>query len=171
MSNFVSIGKILNFHGIKGEAKVGYTQSQREFLLSLSEIYMKQDNEYKLHKIISIKSHKNVLLIKFEGINSIDEIIPLKGQLLFVNKQTIRETLQENEFLIDELVGLVVIDKADNKKLGFVIGVSNNGASDLISVKTNSQNISLIPFVKAIVPDVDIKNKKLYINNIEGLLE
>ncbi len=57
------------------------------------------------------------------------------------------------------------------KKLGFVIGVSNNGASDLISVKTNSKKICLVPFVKAIVPVVDIKNKKIMLNNIEGLLE
>ncbi len=57
------------------------------------------------------------------------------------------------------------------KNLGFVVGVSNNGASDLISVKTNTKNVSLIPFVKAIVPVVDIQNKKILINNIEGLLE
>ena len=73
--------------------------------------------------------------------------------------------------MIDELVGLSVYDIENDKKLGFVIGVSNNGASDLISVKTNSKKICLIPFVKAIVPVVDIQNKKIKINNIEGLLE
>lgn len=59
----------------------------------------------------------------------------------------------------------------EDKKLGFVVGVSNNGATDLLSVKTNSKKIVLIPFVKAIVTDVNIKNKKIIINNIEGLLE
>ncbi len=49
--------------------------------------------------------------------------------------------------------------------------VSNNGASDLISVKTSSKKICLIPFVSAIVPVVDIENKKIMINNLEGLLE
>lgn len=73
--------------------------------------------------------------------------------------------------MIDELVGLEVFDNENGQKLGFVIGVSNNGASDLISIKTNSKKISLVPFVKAIVPVVDIKNKKIMINNIEGLLE
>ena len=67
--------------------------------------------------------------------------------------------------------GLNVFDIETDKKLGFVIGVSNNGASDLISVKTNSKKICLIPFVKAIVPVVDIQNKKIKINNLEGLLE
>ena len=64
-----------------------------------------------------------------------------------------------------------IYDKETDKNLGFVIGVSNNGANDLLSVKTSTKHICLIPFVKAIVPDVDIKNKKIIINNIEGLLE
>ena len=88
-----------------------------------------------------------------------------------MEEDVVRENLDEDEFLIDELVGLSVFDNENGKNLGFVIGVSNNGASDLISVKTNSKKISLIPFVKAIVPVVDIKNKKIMINNIEGLLE
>jgi 16S rRNA processing protein RimM len=66
---------------------------------------------------------------------------------------------------------LEVFDAQNGEKLGFVIGVSNNGASDLISVKTNSKKICLIPFVKAIVPEVDIKNKRITLNNMEGLLE
>ena len=109
--------------------------------------------------------------MKFEGIDSINDIIPLKGELLFVDDEVIRETLEEDEFLIDELVGLEVFDNADGKKLGFVIGVSNNGATDLISVKTNSKKICLVPFVNAIVPVVDLENKKIIINNLEGLLE
>ena len=64
-----------------------------------------------------------------------------------------------------------IYDSETKKNLGFVIGVSNNGATDLLSVKTNPKHVCLIPFVKATVPDVDIKNKKIVINNIEGLLE
>ena len=52
-----------------------------------------------------------------------------------------------------------------------MVGVSNNGANDLLSVKTNSKQIALVPFVKAIVADVDIKAKKIVVNNIEGLIE
>ena len=92
-----------------------------------------------------------------------------KGCLLFVEEETIREALEEDEFLIDELVGLDVVD-IDGKKLGFVVGVSNNGATDLLSVRTNSKAVSLVPFVKAIVTNVSLKDKKVTINNIEGLL-
>ncbi len=171
MTKFVSVGKIVNFHGIKGEAKVGYSKSQQNFFMSLKTVYLKNDGEYSPLHILSAKPHKNIMIVKFEGINSINEILPYKGNLLFVEDAVIRENLDEDEFLIDELVGLEVFDSVDDKKLGFVIGVSNNGASDLISVKTNSKKICLIPFVKAIVPIVDIQNRKIVINNIEGLLE
>lgn len=171
MTKYISVGKIVNFHGIQGEARVGYSKNQQDFFLSLENVFVKKDNEYIPLKIVSIRPNKTFMLVKFDGINSINEIIPYKGCLLFVEESVVRESLDDDEFLIDELVGLSVFDNETNEKLGFVIGVSNNGANDLISIKTNSKKISLIPFVKAIVPVVDIKNKKIMINNIEGLLE
>ncbi len=171
MDDYVSVGKILNFHGIKGEAKVGFSQNRQDFFMGLDSVYVKTGHEYKELKILSVRFNKKFLIVKFDGVNSIDELLPYKGCLLFVKEETIRENLDEDEFLIDELVGMGVYDKETNESLGFVIGVSNNGAADLLSVKTNTKHVCLIPFVKAIVPDVDIKNKKIIINNIEGLLE
>ena len=171
MNKYVSVGKIVNFHGIKGEAKVGYSKNQQDFFTSLDTVYLKDKDNYTSLHILSAKPLKNMIIVKFEGIDSINDILELKGKLLFVEESVIRENLNEDEFLIDELVGLEVFDNENGQKLGFVIGVSNNGASDLISIKTNSKKISLVPFVKAIVPIVDIKNKKIMINNIEGLLE
>ena len=170
MSKFISVGKILNFHGIQGEAKVGYSKNQQEFFCGLKEVFVKEQQDYKPIKIKNIRLHKNFAIVKFDGINSIDELIEYKGALLFVDESVIRESLDEDEFLIDELVGLEVFDK-DGNKLGFIVGVSNNGASDLLSIKTKSNNISLVPFVKAIVTDVSLKEKKVTINNIEGLLQ
>ncbi len=170
MSKFVSVGKILNFHGIQGEAKVGFSKGQEDFLLSLDVVFVKKNNEYLPLKVVRSRLNKTFALIKFEGINSINDLMEYKGELLFVEEDTIREKLEEDEFLIDELVGLSVFDTED-KKLGFVVGVSNNGANDLLSVKTNSKKICLVPFVKAIVVNVSIKDKKVVINNLEGLLE
>lgn len=170
MKKFVSVGKILNFHGIKGEAKVGFTKNQEDFFCSLDKVFVKKENEYLPLIIKNSRLHKNIALVQFEGINSIDELLEYKGAFLYVEEETIRENLEEDEFLIDELVSLEVFDQNGEKK-GFVVGVSNNGASDLLSVKTNSKKIVLIPFVKAIVTDVSIKDKKIIINNIEGLIE
>ncbi len=170
MTKFISVGKILNFHGIQGEAKVGFSRNQEDFFCNLKEVFVKSENEYKPLKIKNVRVQKNTAIVKFNGINSIDELLEYKGSLLFVEEETIRESLEEDEFLIDELVGLDVVDE-NGAKVGFVVGVSNNGANDLLSVKTKSKNISLVPFVQAIVTEVSLKDKKITINNIEGLLE
>lgn len=170
MSKFISVGKILNFHGIQGEAKVGYSKNQQDFFCSLKKVFVSVNHEYIPLIIKSCRLNKNVAIVKFEGIDSINDLMEYKNCLLFVEEETIRENLEEDEFLIDELVGLEVFDTND-KKIGFIIGVSNNGASDLLSVKTKSKKISLIPFVKAIVTNVSIKDKKVVINNLEGLID
>src|SRR5574344_1938287 len=170
MEKLVSVGKILNFHGIQGEAKVGYSKNQESFLESLSTVFVQKSGKFEELRIKGIRFHKGTAIVKFEGINEINDLLPFKGCLIFVENKFIRENLEENEFLIDELTGLDVFDTEGNK-LGFVIGVSNNGASDLLSIKSKSKKISLVPFVDELVPTVDIKNKKIIVNNIKGLIE
>lgn len=167
-NNFVSVGKILNFHGVKGEAKLGYTKNREGFLSNIDVVYIKLDSEYKSFEVESLRFTPKCAIVKFKGVDSLDEIVNYKGAVVFVDENTAREFLEEDEFLIDELVGMNVYD--GEKRVGSVVGVSNNGANDLLSVKTNSKNICLVPFVKAIVTSVDIKSKRISINNIEGLL-
>ena len=167
-NNYVSVGKILNFHGVKGEAKLGYTKNREEFLSKLETVYVLVNNEYKEVEVANIRFTPKCAIIKFKGIDSLNDILGYKGCLIFVDDAVAREHLEEDEFLIDELVGLNVYD--GDERVGSVVGVSNNGASDLLSVKTNSKNICLVPFVKAIVLSVDINTKRIQINNIEGLL-
>lgn len=166
----ISVGKILNFHGIHGEAKVGFSKDRQDFFFTLKEVFVKTADGYVSLRISSTRLHKNNAVVKFKGINSINELMDYKGCLLFVTESAIRENLDEDEFLIDELVGMRVFD-TNACNVGYVIGVSNNGSTDLLSVKTKSKNISLVPFVKAIVTDVKLKERKIIINNIEGLLE
>ena len=135
----------------------------------IKEVYIQNGAEYKRLEVARIRFTPKCGIIKFKGIDTLNDILQYKNQLVFVKEETAREFLEEDEFLIDELVGLDVYD--GDKKVGAVVGVSNNGASDLLSVKTLSKKISLVPFVKAIVLSVDIKNRRIQINNLEGLLE
>ena len=167
-NNFVSVGKIINFHGVHGEAKLGYSKNREDFLAQLKEVYIYVNNEYKPLEVSKIRFTPKCGIIKFNGIYSLNEILEYKNCLLFVTDETAREFLEEDEFLIDELVGLDVFD--GEIKVGSVVGVSNNGASDLLSVKNLDKKICLVPFVKAIVLSVDIKERKIQINNLEGLL-
>ena len=167
-NNYISVGKILNFHGVKGEAKLGYTKNKEDFLSKLKLVYIQVNNEYREVEVSNIRFTPKCAIIKFKDIDSLNDIIEYKGCLIFVDDSVAREHLEEDEFLIDELVGLNVYD--GEERVGAVVGVSNNGASDLLSVKTNAKKVCLVPFVKAIVLSVDIKTKRIQINNIEGLL-
>lgn len=169
MSKYVSVGKILNFHGVRGEAKVGYSRNQQDFLSSLDEVFVQFNNDYIPLKIKTVRFNNKFAIIKFDGINTVNDIVVYKGCLLFVQEHTIRENLDEDEFLIDELVGMEVV--SNGAVVGVVVGVSNNGQSDFLSVKTPSKKVSLVPFVKAIVLNVNIKEKVVEIDNIPGLLE
>lgn len=168
-NNYISIGKILNFHGVQGEAKIGYSKGHEKFFENLKEIFIKENSEFIPLKIERVRFTPKTGIIKFHNINSLNEILKYKSQSLFVNEEIIKNNLEKDEFLIDELIGLEVYD--GKNKVGSVVGVSNNGASDLLSIKTLSKQIALVPFVKAIVLSVDIKNRKIQINNIEGLIE
>ena len=168
-SGYISIGKILNFHGVQGEAKVGYSKNQADFLKSLKSAFILFENDYKEFKIKSVKFNNKFAIIKFDNINSINDILVYKNCLIYVTQDEFENSLEDGEYLVDELVGLDVF--SNDKKIGVVVGVTSNGANDLLSVRGLSKKISLVPFVEAIVPVVDLKNKKIVINEIQGLIE
>ncbi len=167
---FVSFGKILNFHGIKGEIKLGYSRGREDFVAGLKGIYLQTINgEFLPLTFQYIKFTPKAAIAKFKEFDNINDIMPFKGCSLFIEKQAAKESLDEDEFLINDLIGMEVYQYG--VFAGVVTGVSNNGASDLLSVKTKSDGISLVPFVKAIVTDVDIKARKIALADLEGLLE
>lgn len=167
---YISIGKILNFHGIQGEAKVGFSKSQADFLKSLKSVLIKTSNAYETLTITSCRFNKNFAIMKFKDINSINDIIPFKGELLYVEQTSLKEKLSDDEFLIEDLVGLEVFNESETK-VGVVIGISNNGTNDYLNIKTKTKRTSLVPFIKDLVPTVDLQNKKIIISNLEGLIE
>lgn len=169
-NKYISFGKILNFHGIKGEIKLGYSRGKEDFVAGLSNVYVQtQSGEFEKLTFQYIKFTPKAAIAKFKEFDNINDIMQYKGCSLFIEKTVAENNLEEDEFLINDLIGMEVY--MNNVFAGVVTGVSNNGASDLLSVKTKSDNISLVPFVKAIVTDVDIKSRKITLANLEGLLE
>lgn len=162
----LSIGRILNFHGIKGEVKVGFSKGKEAHIKKLKKVWV-DDIELNVE---NVRFHKQFALIKFKELNSIDDILPLKGKNICEDSETIKKDLEEDEFLINELVGMNVFNPEDDL-IGVVQNVCDNGANDIIAIKTPDEREILIPFIKEFVPIVDIKNKKIVIKPIEGMLE
>jgi len=170
MDNFISIGKIVNFHGVNGEAKVAFTKGKEAQISSYKLLYFKKDSDFKTLNVQNIRFHKGFALIKFKEFKSLNEIADLKGQILYVTREEVNKHLENDEFFIDDLIGLDVYN-LDEKLIGKIDSVTNANGEDLFSVKNNAGKLFFVPFVKELVPTVDVKNKKVIVNNIEGLID
>ena len=165
----ISVGKIMNFHGIAGEVKVGYTKGKEHQLLGEKIFFVQKESEYKELTLTKIRFHKNVAIVKFKEFSSINDVMDYKGCSLFIPIENLRNSLEEDEFLVDDLVGAKAFDEKNNM-IGKVEFIDKQGASDLLGIKNEEGKEFLVPFVKALVPVVDLSNKKVVINAIEGLL-
>lgn len=168
-NKLVSVAKILNFHGIKGEAKIGFSKKNTDFIQTMTHAFIKTDTDFVEVNILSVKFNNKCAIMKFEGINSIDELMEYKGCALYIDENDLKENLDEDEFLTSDLVGMEVF--TNDKKIAVVVGLSNNGGTDLLTVKTASGKISYVPFVKDICKEIDMENNRIIIEHLEGLIE
>ena len=168
-NKLVSVAKILNFHGIKGEAKIGFSKKNTDFIQTMTHAFIKTDTDFVEVNVLSVKFNNKCAIMKFEGINSIDELMEYKGCSLYVPEEDLKEDLEEDEFLTSDLVGMEVF--TNDKKIAVVVGLSNNGGTDLLTVKTASGKISYVPFVKDICKEIDMENNRIIIEHLEGLIE
>lgn len=168
-NNLISVAKILNFHGIKGEAKIGFTKGRENQIESLKKVFVKKNNDFSELNVSSVRFHKHFAIIKFKEFQTVNDVEEFKGCDLYVPKEQVEETLANDEYLISDLIGMDVYDE-DGSCIGTVAAIGENLANDLLSVKDANGKEHLVPFVKEIVPVVDLKGRKVVINNIEGLI-
>lgn len=168
MAKLVSIGKILNFHGIKGEVKIGFTAGKENLIKSLKQVYIYVNDKKITYDVDSVRFHKNFAIVKFKQINSINEVMDIKGLLVHTTEDVLKQKLLVDEYLISDLVGLEVYS-TNNDFVGVVSDMGENKASDLIQIKKANGMSFMVPFVKELVPIVDIENNKIVVNMIEGL--
>lgn len=170
MDELISIGKILNFHGIKGEVKLGYTKGKETQIQNLKTVYILKDGKDEVLTVESVRFHKQHALVKFKEINSINEVEEIKGKEVRILKKVAEDFLTNDEFLVSDLIGMKVLN-SDEELIGTVDEVGSNGASEILEIKDANGKKHLVPFVKQLVPFVDLKTKTIVINDIEGLIE
>jgi 16S rRNA processing protein RimM len=170
LEKLLSVGKILNFHGIKGEVKVGFSKGDEEILSEIKQFLVVKEDKSLFLNVEELSFHKNNAIVKFKEINSVEEALALKGVLLKVDKQKLNRFLKEDEFYINDLIGLNAYDEL-GKFLGKITGVVNLKEQDVLFIEDLEKREHMVPFTKEIVPEVNLKEERLIINKIEGLLE
>lgn len=162
---FVKIAKIINTFGIKGELKLeSYTDFADERFKKDSIVYVGEDKLPFVMK--SHKMHKGFLLIQFKDNEDINLVEKYKNMYIYKNKEDIH-ALDKGEYYFSDLVNLDVYDV--DKLVGRVIKVQEGISSNYLRVLVNGKE-KLIPFIPVFIKDVDLENKKIFINNVEGLL-
>ena len=161
---YIYIGKIVNTHGIKGEVRIlsDFKYKDRVFKSNFN-IYIGKDKIKET--IISYRHHKVFEMICMDGYNDINEVLKYKGENVYILKSDL--VLNKDEYLDSDLVGLDVY--VDNKNIGIVKRIDKYPAHDIIVIKGISKEY-MVPYVKEFVNDIDLVNKKIIINNIEGLI-
>lgn len=165
--DYLEVGKIINTHGLKGEVKVmSWTDFPEDFEKLEYVIAKKRSGEEQLN-IKSIKYQKNNLIIKFDGIDSIEQAELYKNTVLTVPKDALGE-LPEGVYYIADLIGCTVYETSGNE-IGILNDVFSTGSNDVYDIKRNGMKNLYVPIIDGVIEDVDTENKKIIINIPEGM--
>lgn len=168
MTDYFTVGKITSAHGIKGEVKVFPLTNDPERFYNLNYIWIFDDkkNERIKFEIESVRILPNGLFLKLKGIDSRNDAERFKGFFLNVDEENTIE-LKENEYFIKDLLHINVYTD-DGKYLGSISDVLQTGANDVYVVKCKDSEI-LLPAIRDVIKEVDIKNRTMIVHLLEGL--
>ena len=159
MKDFITVGRIINTHGLKGELKVYPLTDDSNRFKELKSVYV----DGILKNITGCKLQSKKVILKIEGIDSIEKALEYKGKYLEVSRENAVK-LEEGRYFIVDIVGCRVIDEK-GVFYGKISEVINTYHNDVYWIK--GDNELLIPAIGDIVLKVDIEKKEIIIKPVE----
>lgn len=161
LENPILMAKIGAAQGLRGEVRVSsYTDDP----LALGDYGNLVAADGRVFEILEVRQGKNVVIVRFRGINDRNAAEALNGLELFVDRDNLPdEDLDEDEFFYTDLEGLDVVD-GEGKSYGSVSAVYDFGAGDLLELKGAGRRPALIPFTEAAVLEIDLEGGKILID-------
>lgn len=167
---YVTLGKIVNTRGLKGELKIlslsdfaslRYQENNKVFL------YNEKTNSRVEMSVLKHQKISNFDYLFLNEVTSVDDANKYRNFLIQVEIDTLPK-LEEDEYYYHELLECLVYD-SKNSIVGVVKEIMETGAHKILRIKGKTKD-HLIPFIDEFIKEVDIKNKKIQIKEIEGLL-
>lgn len=169
MEKYLEIGQIVNTFGIKGMVKIKpFTENTKKRFDNLKKVYIKTKKEKKEYEIEEIKYHKEMVLAKFKGIETIEEAEKFRNSYLLINREN-EKPLEKGTYYIVDMVGLEVYTD-EGEKLGILDDIFNSGSSDIYVVKNELGKQILLPAIKEVIKNIDMENRKITVHLIKGLM-
>ena len=168
MTKYLEIGQIVNTFGIKGMVKIKPFTDDINRFDRLETIYIDNKKVKKEYKIEEVKYHKDMVLMKLEGVNTVERAEDLRQSYLLVDRDK-EEPLEDGDYYIVDLLGLEVYTD-EGQLLGKVDDIFNTGSNDIYVVKDELGKQILLPGIPDVLKDVDLEKGKITVHIIPGLM-
>jgi len=166
----VTVGRIGRPHGIRGAVVVGVRTDEPDLRFAVGSRLDTDRADVGTLTVAAVRWHSGTLIVRFDGVRDRDGAADLTGTWLSVDSGTLAPPDDPDEFRDHDLIGLSV-QTTDGTAVGVVEDVLHYG-QDILAIRSLDGNAGeiLVPFVKAIVPDVDVAAGVLVIDPPPGLL-
>jgi 16S rRNA processing protein RimM len=167
LEDYFRVGVIANTHGIKGEVKVYPTTEEPKRFQGMKEIWLDTGKEKLKLEIVSVRFFKNLVILKFKGYDSINDIEKYKSCDLLVTREN-AIPLEEGEYYIADIIGARVVTDL-GEEFGTIQDVLVTGANDVYVVRHQDKEV-LLPVIPDCVLSRDMDEKLVTVHIMEGLL-
>jgi len=168
MEKFLQVGVISSTHGVRGEVKVFPTTDDVKRFKKLKKVILDTGKEQMPLEVESVKFFKQFAILKFKGIDNINDIEKYKGKSLLVDREHAVK-LDKDEYFVADMVGLAVFTD-DGQQFGVMKDVMPTGANDVYVIESPKYGEVLVPAIKQCILDVNIEQGKMVIHLLEGLV-
>ena len=167
MKQFLEIAKIVATQGLRGEVRCQYYCDSAEVLCEFEELYF--DKGRTAVRVERAYPHKNVVIMRFEGVDSIEKAQPLIGKMLYLDRNDAE--LEERLYSVQDIIGQTLKDVDSGKVYGKIPEVYQNGASDVYSMKQPDGSELMFPCIDEVVIKTDIEAGEMLIRPLKGLFD
>lgn len=166
MEDVFQVGVISTTHGIAGEVKVFPTTDDMNRFKKLKEVILDTGKETQLLHIQQVRFFKNMVIVKFKEVQSINDVERLRGKSLYVTRENAVK-LQKDEYFIADMIGIQVVSD-EGEDLGILQDVMQTGANDVYVVEKDGEEL-LIPAIKDCILSVNVEEGKMEVHLLPGL--
>lgn len=167
-NDYLQVGVITSTHGIRGEVKVFPTTDDPERFEYLKKVVLDTGKTFIPLEIEGVKYFKQFVILKFKGINNINDIEKYKKMPLLVSREDAVE-LEEDEYFMADMIGMDVVTE-DGEAFGVLKDIMETGANDVYIVESDQHGEVLLPAIKECILEVDIEANKMVVHLMDGLI-
>ena len=168
MEKQLQVGVISSTHGVRGEVKVFPTTDDVTRFRQLKKVYLDTGREMLPLEIQNVKFFKQFAILKFKGIDNINDIEKYRGKSLMIDREDAVD-LDEDEYFIADMIGMKVYTE-DGSEFGTLKDVMETGANDVYIIDSLEHGEVLIPAIRECILDVDMEEERMTIHLMEGLV-